>query len=31
MLSWLITPIVRELPRESLTQTLEGTRRAVRY
>jgi hypothetical protein len=29
-LGWLITPIVRELPRESLTQTLEGTRRALR-
>lgn len=27
---WLITPIVRELPRESLTHTLEGTRRALR-
>jgi hypothetical protein len=30
-LGWLINPIVRQLPRESLTQTLEGTRRAVRY
>lgn len=29
-LGWLVTPIVRELPRESLTQTLEGTRRAAR-
>jgi len=29
-LGWLITPIVRDLPRESLTHTLEGTRRAVR-
>ena len=29
-LGWLITPIIRELPRESLTQTLEGTRRASR-
>ncbi len=29
-LGWLITPIIRELPRESLTQTLEGTRRAIR-
>ena len=29
-LGWLITPIVRELPKESLTQTLEGTRRALR-
>lgn len=29
-LGWLVTPIVRELPRESLTHTLEGTRRALR-
>lgn len=29
-LGWLITPIVRDLPRESLTNTLEGTRRAAR-
>lgn len=29
-LGWIITPIVRELPRESLTQTLDGTRRALR-
>ncbi len=27
---WLLTPIVRELPRESLTHTLEATRRALR-
>lgn len=29
-LGWIVTPIIRELPRESLTQTLEGTRRALR-
>lgn len=29
-LGWIVTPIIRELPRESLTQTLDGTRRAVR-
>jgi hypothetical protein len=29
-LGWLVSPIVRELPRESLTLTLEGTRRALR-
>ncbi len=29
-LGWLISPIVRELPRESLTNTLEGTRRSLR-
>ncbi|MBM3793733.1 MAG: hypothetical protein FJW31_06630 [Acidobacteria bacterium] len=29
-LGWMITPIVGELPRESLTLTLEGTRRAAR-
>ena len=28
-LGWLVTPIVRDLPRESLTLTLEGTRRAL--
>jgi hypothetical protein len=28
-LGWLVTPIVRELPRESLTQTMEATRRAL--
>lgn len=28
-LGWLIMPIVRELPRESLVRTLEGTRRGV--
>jgi hypothetical protein len=27
---WLVTPIVRDLPRESLTHTLESTRRAAR-
>ena len=27
---WLITPIVRDLPRESITHTLESTRRALR-
>jgi hypothetical protein len=29
-LGWLLTPIVRELPRESLTNTLEGIRRSLR-
>jgi hypothetical protein len=29
-LGWLVTPIVRELPRESLTHTLEATRLALR-
>jgi hypothetical protein len=29
-LGWMITPIIRELPRESLEKTLESTREAVR-
>jgi len=28
-LGWIISPIIRDLPRESLTATLEFTRRAV--
>jgi hypothetical protein len=28
-LGWLIRPIIRDLPRESLIATLEGTRAAV--
>lgn len=28
-LGWLVTPIIRDLPRESLAMTLNGTRRAV--
>ena len=28
-LGWLIEPIIRDLPRESLERTLEGTRRAL--
>ena len=29
-LGWLIEPIIRDLPRESLMRTLEGTRQALR-
>jgi hypothetical protein len=29
-LGWLITPIIRNLPRESLANTLAATQRAVR-